>query len=132
VVTCYLDTSAAMKLVKLEQETKALREWIRSASGAFVSSGLLRIEMTRAALQSAPEKLPVVLDVLESVEMIPISPRVTDEALRVGLPSLRSLDAIHLATALSVQSDIDAMVTYDQRMAESARLHGLQVVAPGA
>ena len=129
---CYLDTSAAMKLVKHEPETRALQEWVTSESASFVSSRLLRIEMTRAALQSAPSRLPAVLAVLEAVEMLAISSHVADDALRVGLPALRSLDAIHLASALAVHGDIDAILTYDVRMAESARLHGLPVIAPGA
>ena len=121
-----------MKLVKHEPETRALQEWVTSESASFVSSRLLRIEMTRAALQSAPSRLPAVLAVLEAVEMLAISSHVADDALRVGLPALRSLDAIHLASALAVHGDIDAILTYDVRMAESARLHGLPVIAPGA
>lgn len=67
---------------------------------------------------------------LDRVEVIGIDDVVVESAGRLADPLLRSLDAIHLATALLIREDVDALLTYDERLAEAARAHGLAVASP--
>lgn len=69
--------------------------------------------------------------VLGRIGFIPVSPRVIDLALAIQPAGLRTLDAIHVATALAIRDDLDVLVTYDRRMLEAAALHGLRAVSPG-
>ena len=67
---------------------------------------------------------------LADVLLLGLSDAVIENASRLPDPLLRSLDAIHLATALLIREDVDAVLTYDDRLAEAARAHGLTVAAP--
>jgi predicted nucleic acid-binding protein len=67
---------------------------------------------------------------LDLFELLPLDASVIDAAGRLQPPSLRSPDAVHLASALRLGSDPESFVTYDQRLAEPARAHGLNVIAP--
>ena len=128
----YLDSSALLKLVLPERETVALRAAL-SKWPDWVSSGLSAIECRRAmrrARGNASERLRMD-HILASCTLL----RVEEPALRlaetIGPPELRSLDAIHLASALSIGDDPDAFVTYDGRLASAAREIGLNVLSPG-
>lgn len=129
----YLDTSAFFKLVKdNEPEGPAMRAFLTAtAAPRLVSSTLLRIEARRGTLRTSPRTLPRVDLLLGDVLTIPMSDAVVEQASRLPDPLLRSLDAIHLATALLAREDIDALLTYDTRLAGAARGHGLVVAAPG-
>jgi predicted nucleic acid-binding protein len=126
----YLDTSAAIKLVLPEPETTALELWIVQRAGLpRVSSRLLRIEMLRAVARNAPHRMSranVVLSAITLLSMDDVAP--TAEV--IGEPALRSLDAIHLATAHEIRTDLTAFVCYDKRLCESARTAGLPVETP--
>jgi predicted nucleic acid-binding protein len=126
----YLDTSAALKLVMPEPETAGLELWIAERAGVpRVSSRLLRIEMLRSVARAAPRRLTranVVLSAVALVGMDDIAPA----AEVIGDRMLRSLDAIHLATAHELRTELTAFVCYDKRLADAARALGLPVSAP--
>lgn len=126
----YLDTSAALKLVVAEPETARLELWMAERAGIpRVSSRLLRIEMWRAVTRAAPHRISranVVLSAIALLSMDDVAP--TAEV--IGDKTLRSLDAIHLATAHEIRTDLSAFVCYDQRLRDSAHALGLPVEAP--
>lgn len=127
----YLDTSAFVKLVWREPESDALWSYIsaRPETG-HISSRLLTLEARRAALRSQAGLLPRIDLALERVGLVDVSAAVMESASRIPTPELRSLDAIHLATALMLQQDVDVMITYDQRLAAATSASGVAVVAP--
>ena len=126
----YLDTSAAVKLVVVEKGSTALRRWLATRDGRIVSSDLLRTELLRATRRAAPEQMVQARAVLDSLILLTLSTTVCERAAMLDPDLLRSLDALHLAAALEIGDELEALVTYDQRMAESARLLGIDTVAP--
>ncbi len=127
----YLDTSAALKLVLPEAETERLEVWIAErAEVPRVSSRLLRIEMLRTVTRSAPHRIGRANAVLAAVALLSIDD-VAPTAEVIGGTSLRSLDAIHLATAHEVRTELSAFVCYDKRLCDSAQALGLPVESPG-
>lgn len=129
----YLDTSAFVKLVWAEPETAALGAYLSQRSDApLVSSMLLVLEARRAALRSSPEQTRRVDELLIRVNKVAITAALIETASRLPDPALRSLDAIHLATALQMQPELDALITYDARLAAAANQQRLPVAAPGA
>lgn len=125
----YLDTSALTKLVVAEAESKALRAWLKTAREP-VACDLARTELIRAVRRSAPDRLLQARAVLDSLTLIEVTPSIFEQASRLDPPTLRSLDAIHLAAALDLGDDLDTLVTYDDRLAEAASLNGIPVTAP--
>ena len=132
----YLDTSAFMKLVAEEPESGALAKWLDGCERRderVLSSDLLRAEARRVARRSSDHAvLPNVLAWLERVDLIPITGASFDDAGLVDPPSLRTLDAIHLAAALTIADDLAGVVTYDRRLAEAAGALGVEAVSPGS
>lgn len=129
--TLYLDSSAIVKLVSAEMESLALFEFIQSYEER-ISSILARVEVQRAvrrARGTAAERRRADR-VLERISLLRIDDPILALASRVSPPDLRSLDAIHLATALSVGDAIAGVVTYDDRLARAAATARLQVFAP--
>ena len=126
----YLDTSAAVKLVVVEKGSAALRRWIVDRDERIVSSDLLRTELLRATRRAAPEQMVQARLVLESLILVTLSTVVCERAAVLEPDLLRSLDALHLAAALEIGDELEAVVTYDRRMAEGARVLGIGVVAP--
>jgi predicted nucleic acid-binding protein len=129
----YVDTSALLKLVKDDEpEGPSLRAYLTSETHPrLVSSALLAVEARRGMLRVRPDGLPKVDLLLATVAQIGISDAVVESASRLPNPLLRSLDAIHLATALLIRDDVDTMLTYDARLSEAAAAHGLPTAAPG-
>ncbi len=127
----YLDTSAFVKVVVEEDGSGALRTFLADHRARRVSSTLLRTEALRAVRHLGPEALAAVRDGLRRIDLIGIDDRVLDAAGVLEPRVLRTLDAVHLATALSIGDDLEAIVTYDARMVEAARLLGLPARAPG-
>jgi predicted nucleic acid-binding protein len=126
----YLDTSAVLKLVLPEAETPALELWLTERIGLpRVSSRLLRIELLRTVRRYAPTRAERAHVVLSGIALASIDDAAS-AAETLGDPLLRSLDAIHLATALAMQSTLSALVTYDKRLASAASAAGLPVAAP--
>jgi predicted nucleic acid-binding protein len=130
--TCYLDASALVKLATPEAETDALR----AALGTFdarVTNRLATVEVARALLRRGVGTAALVADVPQAfsgLAFTELDPAIAESAGRLGPPALRSLDAIHLASALALGAELDALVTYDGRLADAARAAGLEVIAP--
>lgn len=127
----YVDTSALLKVVKDDEaESSAMQAYLQELDPDLVSSALVSVEMRRAMLRVRPHELPKVDVLLGRVRRLDVGAAVIESAGRLPDPLLRSLDAIHLATALLIREDVEALLTYDDRLAEAARAHGLTVVAP--
>ena len=129
----YVDSSALLKLALHEPEESALESDFAGREG-LVSSALLALECRRAARRHPdPQAEGIVNDLLTSVYLIDVTPGILDHGARVDPPRLRSLDAIHLATALSIDSqDLEGGArVQDDRLAEAAAANGLRVVRPG-
>ncbi len=126
----YLDGSAFVKVVVEEAESAALRAFLAASGARRVSSALLRAEALRAVRHLGPDALSIVREGLRRVDLIGIDDRILDSAGILDPRVLRTLDAIHLATALAVGDDLDAIVTYDERMITAARLVGLTTAIP--
>ncbi len=126
----YLDTSAAVKLVVVEQGSKALRKWLESRDGEVGSSDLLRTELFRATRRTAPEQMVQARAVLDSLVLVTLSTAVCERAAMLEPDLLRSLDSLHLAAALEFGDELEGIITYDQRLAEGARSLGISVIAP--
>ena len=131
----YLDTAALVKLVRVEAESQALVDWINGhAAEPLVASTLVEVELPRVLRRSQPGVLGSVAGVLSRLHRVEINAAVRATAAAYTEPMLRTLDAIHLATAeLLVASgkSLTAFVTYDKRLADAAARVGLPVAAPG-
>jgi predicted nucleic acid-binding protein len=126
----YLDSSAFVKVVVEEAESGALRTFLAAGGARRVSSALLRAEALRAVRHLGSDAVATVREGLRRVDLIGIDDRILDSAGILEPQVLRTLDAIHLATALAVGDDLDAIVTYDERMVAAARLVGLTTATP--
>jgi predicted nucleic acid-binding protein len=127
----YIDTSALLKLVKLDEiESAALRAYLAGDGIELISSALLAVEARRAMLRLRPAGIPKVDLILSEVVQLDMSAAVIEDASRLPDPMLRSLDAIHLATALLIREDVELLLTYDHRLTEAARTHGIPTAAP--
>jgi len=125
----YLDSSAIVKLIVHETESAALRNYLRGR-GPVSSSALARTEVARALLAHGPATVRRGRGALDRIELIRVNDQVLNEAGTLLPIELRSLDAIHLATARLLGKDLARVVTYDGRMAAAARSLGLPVAAP--
>lgn len=126
----YLDTSAAVKLVHEEHGSAALLAWMSERERMLASSALLHTELLRATRRSRPDLLVRARTLLDHVTLIEISWDVRERAGLLDPDGMRSLDAIHLASALALTEDLEGIVTYDVRLAAAALEVGLTVVAP--
>lgn len=96
----------------------------------YVSSSLLAVESIRACARHRPRDAQEAREWLEGVSLLPLDDRIMDKATELNPVGLRSLDALHLATALSVRDEIGALFTYDERLGRAAVSHGLEVASP--
>jgi uncharacterized protein len=130
----YLDTAAIVKVIRVETESAALVHWLNEQSGQpLVASALVEIELPGALRRSQPEVLGLVAAVLSRLHRVDINAAVRATAAAYIEPTLRTLDAIHLATAeflVASGLQLTAFVTYDKRLAEAAARMGLPVAAP--
>lgn len=128
--SAYIDTSAAAKLLVLEPDSDAMASWVQHAEDTnieLVSSLLLETELRRFGLRSGIEQSSVT-QVLGGIALAELPPSLFLEAGLLGETSLRTLDALHLASAIRLE--VDELVTYDDRLAHAARALGLEVTAP--
>lgn len=127
----YIDSSALVKAVLRAPESDELHRHFRQTRPALIASSLLKVETTRAIRQVEPinglAELKVALD---EIALVAVTDSILRRAAHVEPALLRSLDAVHLATALDV--GVEAMIVYDRRLADAARAHGLTVLSPGA
>ncbi len=127
----YLDSSAFVKLVLLEPETVPLRGFLAEhRSSQLVSSTLLTIEARRSVVRDGEIFLASADAQLKAVRQLAMDHSIVESASRLPGAGLRSLDAIHLATALLLRAELGAFVTYDKRLAAAAQQHALPVIAP--
>lgn len=125
----YLDSSAIVKLVVPEPETRALRELLRSWTER-VSSVVARIEVERVARRFGGGAIRRARTVLSRIGLVEFDRDVVDAAVALEPPTLRTLDAIHLATALTLGSDLGAFCAYNTRLAAAAESQAMEVLAP--
>jgi len=125
----YIDSSAIVKLIVREQESAALRRYLRGRR-PLVSSALARTEVRRAVLQLGATPLRRADDVLSRIELVRLSNAVLNSAGLMEPDELRSLDSIHLATAALFAATLSGLVTYDARIATAARARGWTVASP--
>jgi predicted nucleic acid-binding protein len=127
----YLDTSALVKLIFEESESLVLERWLTQDPGEYkVSSELTRVELLRTCRRVDLESLDDASQLLDGLDFLPIDHSVIRRASSITPTELRSLDAIHLASALSLGNEISAFVAYDSRLCDAARNAGLKVVSP--
>lgn len=130
----YLETSALVKLIRIEVESVDLDDWLDERTEMrWITSTLTEVELPRAIRAVAPEGLPSVPAVLARLDRFEIDPIIRATAAAYPSSALRSLDAIHLATAQTAAAiaPLTALVTYDGRLSEAADSLGIVVVAPG-
>jgi uncharacterized protein len=125
----YLDSSAIVKLAVREAESVALRRYLRRRR-PLVTSSLARAEVLRALLPGGEDAVAAGRKVLTRLDLVRINNRVLDGAATLLPVGVRTLDAIHLATAGQLEPDLGMLVTYDDRMAEAAKHIGYRVVTP--
>ena len=127
----YVESSAMVKLWRTEPETDALRE-VLGRSAVLVSSDLTRLEVVRtAARQAGDVGRAQARSVLLGLTTVPVDRQIVDAAAALVPDSLRSLDAIHVATALAVDDGDLVFYSYDRRALEAARANGLRTASPG-
>jgi len=127
----YIDTSALTKLVVPEDESSAIVAWWVADPAPKVASELTRTELLRAVTRTHPDRLLLAEEVLGRITLIDVTRHLLDRAGHLRPPTVRTLDAIHLATAIELAPELTALVTYDSRMADAAAPLGLRVEAPG-
>ncbi|MGH3752623.1 MAG: type II toxin-antitoxin system VapC family toxin [Pseudonocardiaceae bacterium] len=130
----YLDTAALVKLIRREPESDALADWLDArAPTTLVTSALAEVELPRALRRTEPELVAAAPAVLERTARYEIDELVRMTAAGYASPDLRSLDAIHLATAHAVfGGQLTSFVSYDKRLLGAAEALGLPVASPGA
>jgi predicted nucleic acid-binding protein len=135
----YLDTSAVVKLLRREEETEALLEHLdANRDQDLITSALTTVEAARVltAVGAADVATRAVsrsdrIEIGDStIPAVSITATVLDLARTLPPAVLRSLDAVHLATAVLAGEDLDHVITYDKRMVAAAEAAGLTVSSP--
>jgi uncharacterized protein len=130
----YLDSSAVVKMIRPEAESRDLVEWLNAGDEATVTSVLAEVEVPRALRRSSPVHLAAMPGVLARISRIEMDAAVRATAGAYVTDALRSLDAVHLATAEVLVASghaVTAFVTYDRRQAAAVAAAGITVQAPG-
>jgi predicted nucleic acid-binding protein len=128
----YLDTSALVKLVVVEQETAVLRAWLdERAQEGTATSEIARVELPRAVMRAQPAALLLAHRILAKMQTVGLSRQTLDVAASLQPPGLRSLDAVHLASALAIRGALTSFVAYDKRLLDAATAVGLPAIRPG-
>ena len=125
----YIDSSAIVKLVAREPESAALRRFLERRR-PLVARALVRPAVSGAVLTLGDAFLRRANDVLSRIELVRINRRVLSDAGILQPAALRSLDAIHMATAALFGDTLSGVITYDGPMTDAARLYGWKVSAP--
>ena len=127
----YFDTSALVKLVFDETESAALADWLsHRADVPKVSSDLSIVELLRTCRRVDENAVEGANLLLGGIDLLPMDRAIVEKAASLVPTELRSLDAIHLASALSVKTDLTVLVAYDARLCSAASEVGIEVVSP--
>ncbi len=127
----YLDTSALVKLVYEEAESEALQHWLLLQEDTVATSVIGKVELLRACRRIDPAGVAGAELLLADMPIIPLAGWLVDTAENIGPPTLRTLDALHLAAAYGMVDVLDAFVVYDKRLRDAAAQIGLPVMTPG-
>ena len=130
-MTLYLDTSALTKLVVAEAESNSLRAWLSEADSHLVTSVIGSIELHRCAARVSQAAVSTATLLLARIDILDLTAAVVVVASTLPPPQVRTLDALHIASAGAL-ADLEALVTYDGRMQAAAQNYGLAVESPGA
>lgn len=125
----YADTSALMKLVRAEDGTTALQRWLAEHRPRLVTSAIGGVELRRAAARVSADHMATADALLTQIDILQVESGALDLAARVAPPTLRTLDALHLAAVVMI-ADLDAVLCYDDRLAQGLSRIGLKVEAP--
>jgi len=127
----YFDTSALVKLVFEEAESAALVEWLNvRVDVPKVTSDLSTIELLRTCRRVDERSVDDANLLLEGIDHLPVDRSIVERAATLLPSELPSLDAIHLASALTVKVNLTALVAYDARLCSAAAEMGIEVVSP--
>lgn len=127
----YLDTSAMVKLVVAEPESPALIAWLNShLDEHLATSAIGHIELLRAAGRAGAAATAAARDLASTVDSLVLSETISAVAASIPPAELRTLDAVHLATALTHRHSLTALCAYDRRLLDGAESHGLTTVSP--
>lgn len=131
-VILYCDSSALVKLVVEEPESAELEAWLGSQTEpVLISSVLARTEVVRAVARTDPDAVHLAVDLLAAVSVVELDVSLADTAAQLDPAELRCLDALHVAAALRLGPALGYMISYDERMLDAARRHGVAVAHPG-
>jgi uncharacterized protein len=122
-----------VKLATAEPETRELRAHVAGREAEPFASMLAHAELLRALQPAGADAIAAARRVLSAVHLVDVTREILERAATLRVPQrLRTLEAIHLATALAAEERLDEFVTYDQRLGQAATALGLEVTAPGA
>ena len=125
----YIDSSAILKLIKPEKESAAL---IKKLPSGLIASRVSRVEVTRTIIRHEPDLLDATYDVLADIQMVPVEDSII--TIAENLPQfidLRSLDSLHIASALAIKNVLKGIITYDKEMVKAADVLGFKTLSPG-
>lgn len=125
----YADSSALLKLVVDEPESEALERYLEAGQTPLISSRIAVVEVTRTAKLANPALREAAEALIGTCQLVDVGAAILERAAELASARLRTLDAIHLATALDVEPD--EMIVYDGRLAEAAVAAGLRTMSPG-
>jgi predicted nucleic acid-binding protein len=127
----YFDTSALLKLIFEEAESAALAEWVTLRPDVpKISSDLSTVELVRTCRRVNETAVANANLLLGGIDLLPVDRAIVEKASSLVPTELGSLDAIHLASALSLKADLTALVAYDSRLCSAATDSGIEVVSP--
>lgn len=127
----YLDTSALVKIVIEETESAALERWLVLQEQPITTSVIGRVELVRACRRLHPDSAAAALLLLGDLPLVPLTSWVVETAENIGSTELRSLDALHLASAFELDTALTGFVAYDKRLRDAAAHASLPVMTPG-
>jgi uncharacterized protein len=128
----YLDTSALAKLVIEEPESASLEHWLLLNNERLTTSVVGKVELLRVCRRTRPDSTVTARALLADLPLVPLTPQVTELAGEVRPAALRSLDALHLASAIALDEALTGFIVYDKRLRDAAVLADLPVMSPGS
>lgn len=127
----YIDTSAMVKLVAAEPESAVLINWLNAhLDEPLATSTIGHIELVRAAARTGPAATAAARNLASTIDTLVLTDAIASAAATISPTELRTLDAIHLATAHNHRQNLSAVCAYDRRLLEAAESQGLPIVSP--